>query len=109
MFRLFDPLVEGRLLGGVSPRAFPDIDGAELGGPSVTPTIDLARGGGAAEAGRIGPLENLEGFPSPNSDLYGGAVIGGTVACRKGGGGGNDGLVSTAGSFRLIHLLSSLS
>ena len=89
MFRLFDALVEGRLLGGVSPRIF---GGGEVGGPPVT-TIDLARGGGAAEAERIGPLETFGGFKSPNADPYGGAV-----AWRDGGGGGKDALDSPGGA-----------
>jgi hypothetical protein len=79
MFRLFDALVEGRLLGGVSANKLLVGGGLDPNGPSEL-TIDLERGGGAAEAGRRGPFGAFVGSNLLNSDLNGGAVSGGAVA-----------------------------
>lgn len=79
MLRLLEARVDGRLPGGVP---VSDL----LAGGGVGPDIPsgvaklLARGGGAAEAERAGPLEAFGTSTCPNSDLNGGAVSGGAVA-----------------------------
>jgi hypothetical protein len=56
MFRLAEALVDGRLGGGVPDNDLPAGGGKDPVVPSGVAEI-LARGGGAAEAGRVGPLE----------------------------------------------------
>lgn len=85
MFRLFEARVEGRLVGGVPAGGLPANGGAEEGGPSEAAN-DFTLGGGAVEAGRRGGAICLGESSFPNSVFETGAVPGGAVACRGGGG-----------------------
>lgn len=104
MFRLFDALVDGRLLGGVPEGGPLPIGDPTKGGGGIpevpsAPSVVFARGGAAADAGRTGPFSKVGEVTLPKSDLNGGADSGGggAVGFREGGVGGREDLLS-AGS-----------